>query len=73
MTGPPLILDLSRPVSRVLRPTRSMASAWSDTILDYSSDSPGRVTQCARMAAWQQPDWPSHIATVLRIAGEVAV
>jgi glycosyltransferase involved in cell wall biosynthesis len=40
------------------------AAAWHQAILDYTSDSPRRGAQFARLAGWRPPRWAHHFAII---------
>jgi len=47
------------------------AAAWRQAILDYSTETPRRQAQLARLANWQPPSWDDHFAIVERLIDDL--
>ncbi|MFW2446046.1 MAG: glycosyltransferase family 4 protein [Qipengyuania pacifica] len=46
---------------------------WERTVLDHTHDGPMRRAQLTRVAAWQEPDWDSHMEIAAKVIEDAAL
>ena len=46
---------------------------WERTVLDHTQNGPMRRAQLTRVAAWQEPDWDSHMEIAAKVIEDAAL